>query len=167
MKKILDEKGRLFGKINVIDLVLIVVIVLAVIAVGWKLAGDRLTSAVVGEKHIEYVVKCERVEQLLADGLALKDFPEKLMSSGSYTSGSVESYSCEPHMLSACGEDGEALSCAEEGYYDLYFTISASVAGNSITNQVGSQEVRVGKEHIVKTRFIELTGVVMSVEYLN
>ena len=38
--KVLDEKGKLFGKINLIDLIVIVVLVLILAAVGWKLAGQ-------------------------------------------------------------------------------------------------------------------------------
>ncbi len=39
--KIIDEKGRLFGKINLIDLLVIVLVVAVVAAVGWKLVGKR------------------------------------------------------------------------------------------------------------------------------
>lgn len=33
------EKGRLFGKINLIDLLVLVLVVAVVLAVGWKLVG--------------------------------------------------------------------------------------------------------------------------------
>ena len=37
--KIIDEKGRLFGKINLIDLLVLVLVVAVVLAVGWKPLG--------------------------------------------------------------------------------------------------------------------------------
>ncbi|NLC69017.1 MAG: DUF4330 family protein [Clostridiaceae bacterium] len=37
---LIDEKGRLFGKINVVDFVVIAVIVLAVLGVGYKLLSS-------------------------------------------------------------------------------------------------------------------------------
>ena len=37
--KIIDEKGRLFGKINLIDLLVIVLVIAIIAAVGWKLVG--------------------------------------------------------------------------------------------------------------------------------
>lgn len=39
--KIIDEKGRLFGKINLIDLLVLVLVVAVVLAVGWKLVARR------------------------------------------------------------------------------------------------------------------------------
>lgn len=39
--KIIDEKGRLFGKINLIDLLVIVLVVAVVAAVGWKLGRQE------------------------------------------------------------------------------------------------------------------------------
>ena len=40
---------------------------------------------------------------------------------------------------------------------DLTFTIQANVV-NAVTNEVGTQEVRIGKTHIVKTVHFELTN---------
>ena len=39
--KIIDEKGRLFGKLNLIDLLVIILLIAAVAAVAWKLVGKR------------------------------------------------------------------------------------------------------------------------------
>ena len=37
--KLIDEKGRLFGKINLIDLLVVILIVAVIAAVAWKLGG--------------------------------------------------------------------------------------------------------------------------------
>ena len=39
--KLIDEKGRLFGKINLIDLLVVLLIVAVLAAVVWKLGGSR------------------------------------------------------------------------------------------------------------------------------
>ena len=39
--KLIDEKGRLFGKINLIDLLVMLLIVAVLAAVVWKLGGKR------------------------------------------------------------------------------------------------------------------------------
>ena len=47
---------------------------------------------------------------------------------------------------------------------DLTFTIQANVV-NAVTNEVGTQEVRIGKTHIVKTVHFELTnGIITTCE---
>ena len=43
----IDEKGRLFGKINIVDLIVILVIVIAAVVVGMKfLGGGNGNSAI-------------------------------------------------------------------------------------------------------------------------
>ena len=44
--KIIDEKGRLFGKINLIDLLVLVLVVAVVLAVGWKLVGKKAAASI-------------------------------------------------------------------------------------------------------------------------
>ena len=39
--KLIDEKGRLFGKINLIDLLVVLLIVAVLAAVVWKLCGRK------------------------------------------------------------------------------------------------------------------------------
>ena len=39
--KLIDEKGRLFGKINLIDLLVVLLIVAVLAAVVWKLGRSR------------------------------------------------------------------------------------------------------------------------------
>ena len=38
-EKMVDEKGRLFGKINIIDLLVIVVVLIVAVALGIRLLG--------------------------------------------------------------------------------------------------------------------------------
>ena len=44
--KIIDEKGRLFGKLNLIDLLVIVLILAVVFVAVWKLGGSKAAEAV-------------------------------------------------------------------------------------------------------------------------
>ena len=46
--KLVDEKGRLFGKINLIDLLVVLLIVAVLAAVVWKLGGKKAAAAVTG-----------------------------------------------------------------------------------------------------------------------
>ena len=54
--KLIDEKGRLFGKINLIDLLVVLLIVAVLAAVVWKLGGRKAAAAVTGtEKKAVYI----------------------------------------------------------------------------------------------------------------
>ena len=49
--KLIDEKGRLFGKINLIDLLVVILIVAVIAAVVWKLGGRKAAAAVTGASY--------------------------------------------------------------------------------------------------------------------
>ena len=122
--KIIDEKGRLFGKVNLIDLAVVLILVVAVAAVGMKLFGNKAVSAATSQQvTLTYEVVAQDVPQHVAD----------------YCTANV---------------GGQLLSS----------TIEVNTAFSNSTYSVGSQEVRVGIEHLVKTSDIEVEGVVSSLE---
>ena len=61
--------------------------------------------------------------------------------------------------------DGTLEIPVDEGTIDLLFTIECNVV-NPITTEIGTQEVRVGKTHTVKTDKFELmNGVILDCEW--
>ena len=56
------------------------------------------------------------------------------------------------------------VASEQPGYVSVNFTIRATIT-NPITQAVGTQEVRIGKTHIVKTKTFELVnGIVQTCE---
>ena len=43
--KAIDEKGRVFGKLNLIDLVVVLILIALVVGVAWKLLGGKISNA--------------------------------------------------------------------------------------------------------------------------
>ena len=71
-----------------------------------------------------------------------------------------------PHVNYGVNDQGQAtVSTEQNGRLDVTFTIRANVA-NAITSEVGTQEVRVGKTHIVKSVHVELpNGIITSCDW--
>lgn len=66
--KIIDEKGRLFGKLNLIDLLVIILLIAAVAAVAWKLVGKKAAETVADTgRTITYTVTVEDVNREAAE----------------------------------------------------------------------------------------------------
>ena len=167
----IDEKGRLFGKINIVDLLVIVVIVIAAIFVGTKfLGGGSGTGAVGGgTTPVRYTVLVENVQPEVYENIkALVDAGDaSLMASGELLDGRVTAVTAVPHeenvSVSTTG-DAVIIPVGRE-HLDLTFTIECNVI-NPITTEIGTQEVRIGKSHIVKTDKFELTGgIILSCEW--
>ena len=84
----------------------------------------------------------------------------QLMANGELVDGYVTDITYQPHINYEADSNGEVIPSVEEGEnarVDMVFTIQAA-ANNNVTYKVGTQEVRIGKNHIVKTTEFELEG---------
>lgn len=68
--KIIDEKGRFFGKINLVDLGIILLLVLAFCAVGAKLAKERFADRETVE--LTYTLAVRGVRQQSVDAISME-----------------------------------------------------------------------------------------------
>lgn len=169
-KKFIDEKGRIFGKVNIIDLIVLLLILAVAVIVGLKLLGKG--AVVPGEQpgsltQLEYTVVVYRVAPevyaAVEEEIALGGDHAGLMANGEMLAGSyVMDVTSRPHTEPVPKDDGTLATSQEPGYVDAIFTIHATTA-NSVTQAVGTQEVRIGKSHIVKTKTFELiNGIILS-----
>ena len=165
--KILDEKGKLFGKLNLIDLIVVLVIVAVVAAVAWKLGGSTVTEAI--NSHgttIRYEVVCSHVDPDTSE-FAASHIGGQLMSNGEMIDGTIVDCVVEPYTELLVDSEGNVHQVEDPTARNLRFTIETQVveAGNAYS--VGSQELRVGKSHIVKTTELEVNGTITSMEVVS
>ena len=172
---IIDKKGKLFGKLNIIDLIAIVLIVAVAALLGAKLMGGQNVGLAGEGQPVVYTVKVDGVEKEAYEFIQdeLEKGPCQLTASNQMLDGYVTA------VDGVLVEDAEAtvrefpdigvtgVEYAEAGTYDLVFTIEATVKDN-LTSELGTQEIRVGKNHIVKTTTFELeNGTILSCETLE
>lgn len=169
-KKIIDGKGKLFGKVNIIDLIVLALILVVVAIVGMKLLGRAQGFPSEGtSSELNYTVMVSRVPQNVYDAVAAEvakgGDSATLMANGAMLEGSiVTDVSAVAHKEAVQCADGSIVLTEEPRNVDVTFQIHA-VISNPVTQAVGTQEVRVGKSHIVKTKSIELVnGIILSVE---
>ena len=160
--KVVDEKGKLFGKLNIIDLLVIVLIIAVVVVVGVKVMGGESGEEAPATK-LTYTVRvtaqpaklAERVAEYVDTATSKKD---QLMASGDMLDAYVVDYWTEPTQYNKLSDGTveiyDSAAAEEAGLVDICFVIEANVT-NAVTNEVGTQEVRIGKTHIVKTVHLE------------
>ncbi len=162
--KVVDEKGKLFGILNIIDLLVILLLIVALALVGWKvLRKDGASNA--GRTILTYTVLVENVEPEVYEGIQQyvpgeSGIGDQLMADGAMVDAYVTDVTAAPHDdgLTMTDVNGNQLTFpVQDDALDLTFTIQANVV-NAVTNEVGTQEVRIGKTHIVKTVHFELTN---------
>ena len=145
----MEQKAR--KRLNIIDIIAVVVILAAVAFVGYKLLDRGGETAAQEVVKVTYKVKKEGVPAEMYEN-SKKHLPSKLMASGAFVGGEVIAVEEEPYYV--LGPDGEWV--LDETHTTLIFTAVTEVAkGNVMLTKVGEQEVRVGKEHILKSEYVE------------
>lgn len=168
--KVIDEKGKLFGKLNIIDCIVLILVVAVAAVLVLKVTGGG-GDGLKGGTQLTYTVEVQGVKPQVYQEIKqmLDKKPSQLMASGDLLNGHVVSVTASPsaktHLDVALeGENKGAIQTTESDLLDLVFTVDVTVT-NTVTNEVGSQEVRVGKSHIIKTTQFELDGgVILSCE---
>jgi len=140
-------------KFNIVDIIAVVLILAVLVFVGYKMMNRGSGQAVQQEKvKVTYTVKAEGVAAELYENVK-KHLPSKMMASGAFVGGEIIAAEKQPYYV--LGPDGEWV---EDPYHiNLLLTAQTEVVGGSIMlTKVGEQEVRVGKEHIIKSEYVEL-----------
>lgn len=159
--RIIDEKGKLFGKLNIIDLIAILVVLAVLALLGIKMTSGNGALSGNGQR-IVYTVKVPGVDADVYHSIQ-QQLPSQLMASEEMQDGYVtavegipveeESYLLEDNVST----NTTRLYHEEPGTYTLIFTIEATIQ-DTLASKLGTQEIRVGKAHIVKTTTFELEG---------
>lgn len=145
----MEQKAR--KRLNIIDIIAVAVILAAVAFVGYKMLGPGGETAAQEVVKVTYKVKKEGVPAEMYEN-SKKHLPSKLMASGAFVGGEVVAVEEEPYYV--LGPDGQWV--LDEAHTTLIFTAVTEVAkGNVMLTKVGEQEVRVGKEHILKSEYVE------------
>ncbi len=153
----MEQKAKRIGKLNIIDLIAILLIAAVLAFAGWKLA-NRGSGAAGGETpmvNVTYQVKCEGVPRELYENCQAH-LPSKLMASGELVGGQIDAVEREPYYVMAA--DGTWVE--DKDHVTLLFTASIEIPDTPVmTTKVGDQEVRVGKtDYILKSEYIEFSG---------
>lgn len=150
--------------VNPID-VLVIIVIIALVALGGYKLLNRNNGVAAPTTPIRYTVLCTGVEPEVYASIQ-EHIPSQLMASGDLLDGQVVDVTAAPHTPSVLVDTASnTVKMEKDGLLDLTFTIEANVK-NATTNEVGTQEVRIGKQHTVKTVYFELTnGVTLTCEW--
>ena len=168
--KVVDEKGKVFGKINIIDLIVILAVVVALVLLGGKFLGDRgeddPEALVPGENYLmTFDVKITSVLPELYDAMldAFENGDTQCMVNGGIevTGTKVAAIRSEPSGATVVTDSGERLRVEDPYLLDVYYTMSA-LTDKPDTHITGTQEIRIDRNYTVKTRNVEVTGIIVS-----
>lgn len=170
--KIVDEKGKLFGKLNLIDFLALVILAVALIFLAARFLLPSGSSSIGGSTKLVYTAQVQTVDQPTYQEvlrfLEQGGGRDQLMANGELLDAYVTGVVAEPHVNYSPNDLGTVVRYVEDfdgGRLDLTFTVEANVA-DPVTSKVGTQEVRVAKSHILKTTHFEFPySVIMTCDW--
>jgi hypothetical protein len=161
--KIINEKGKLFGIINLVDLLIVLLVVLIACAVGFKLLKQN-TNYIGTNKTITFTVNILRTTESVAD--AFKDpNSSKLISNSQYSNANIISDSVVsiPSKTVTTAADGSIMTKNHPILKDVSLKIKMTADDSSPIIRLGLQEISVGSKFTVKTHVADADGTIDSV----
>lgn len=163
--KIINEKGKLFGIINVVDLLALLALLAVIGGVGYKLFANRITDAVSPKVDITTTILVRGAQPYLVEELQRNSPVGKPMVNGTafLEDASIESMEFSDYVQQLSTSDGRLVDFIDGRRKDVTFVIRGKVAKDSAVLKIGSQEVRAGRTFYVKTNDFEVAGNIISV----
>lgn len=156
--KIINEKGKLFGLINIVDLLVLLFLVLVAGGVAWKIFGSQVEQLTAPATEVTYTVRIRGTFTRYYDALKSYGFPQQLTTAdGPVNDAFITSAESVAYVTQAITDDGVIVDAIDPTKIDIICTITAKVNNASVL-KLGTQELRVGKDHIVKTKYFEMNG---------
>ena len=146
-------------KFNIIDIIAIALILVVGVFLVTKFVSHR--SAGAQTVPIRYTVLCEGEPAEILDAVE-QYIPSTIMASGSLYNAQVVSVAATPTMVICDG-----IWVEDPAHVDLTFVVEGQVErGAVLSPTLGGQEIRIGREIILKTEYLEFpTAKVIDVVY--
>lgn len=160
--KFIDKKGRLFGKVNIVDIFVVFLLIFAVVAVGVKFKKVKTTQG--GDKVIEYTMRVERVRQASIDNFE-KEYKNIIDAESKKTLGEIVSIENNPARELVKLDNGEYIFSEYEDKFDL--TITIRTKGSETSQGYYSDSGRlitVGDTIGITNGYVQTFGEVLSVK---
>ena len=162
--KIIDKNGRLFGKISVIDVMVILVVAVIGVALYLKTNTMTHTSTATPNETINYQIYVRGVGDNVKDALRLEDqiFDEDRGNSGCL--GVIKNIEVLPGTEMISFDDGTVSIVSSEGTDDLLLTIQGEglISGKSYSlNRI--YDLGVNSARNFCTHYARFTGTVYSI----
>lgn len=163
MKKIIDEKGRLFGKISIVDILVIIIAVVLVAAVYVKFHSNERTSTLKDLETVTYVYSIEGVREGVPASIKVGDGlydQENDVCLGKITDMQVEE-ATKPVQLT----DGTYVDGPVQDRYDVLLTVEAQcqiMNGRMYADSI--DEINVNGEKKAYTKYAMFVGTITEIK---
>ena len=170
------KKGRLFGLINIVDLLVLLAVLAAVAGAVWYVVSPRLAGGdakttltyTVRVRGLQGRMRGELEKQLEAqtpEGAQTKYRAPCIAGNDYVPDAYVIDVVFEPYVQQVPTDDGRLVDAIDPTRLDAIFTLVAVVPKNTAVIKVGPQEIRVGTGHYLKISTVEYGATIESMRF--
>lgn len=170
----IDKKGKLFGKINIIDLCVILAFVIGIAGIGFSVYSIKSNSSVAdifkadGESEVtlEVGLLLKGVRDMTRDAIIVGD--EVFTTKTNTPLGKIKKIQSEPSTKNVTTFDGDVYTAVVPNKYDVTIYVETKATKNE-TGYHGDENVKFlfGKYYEIKTSTIKTTPMISSVKEVN
>lgn len=162
--KIVNEKGKLFGIINIVDLAVLLIVLLLAYAVAVKLSGGSINTPITSNrKTVTVTVKAPSKSDIMLD--VFKKGDQLMYGSVFIDDTYIQKVESFPTMVNVPLPTGEIVPTPDPVYKDIFITFTTPVDTGSNVIKVGDSMVRIGGQFNLFTKNAVATCYVMEIEY--
>lgn len=153
----MEQKGKTPIKFNIVDRIVIVLLILALVLVGWKMRPrkEEVVVPTVPMTKATFQYKVEGVDPALYENCK-KHLPSTMLAGEDLLDGQIESVEKESYYVLT--DNGKWVE--DPNHVTLVFTASVSSPKLPVLMaRAGKQEIRIGKtDYTLKSEHMELIG---------
>jgi len=157
MSRFLDERGRFFGKVNVVDLVVLLVIIAIVVFAVVRMTGGSSTTVPVKVTYTVQAVQGATVDALDVKGTVRDD--------GGTVLGEVAKVTVRPTLEEYMTPAGELIAVESPVFKDVDVVVLGQGHLSGSTVRIGNVPMRVGRRITLVGVGFEVQTVVMGVAW--
>ena len=157
---LMDNKGRIFGRFNILDLFIIAIIIVLGVDGFYKVKKVNPTN-VIKPKPVELkIIVMEREKfgvDMIKKGDILKEYDTGIVL------GEIKDIEVNPASAEVVTTDGEIKVAEIPDRYDLLITIDAKAMITENAIMSGNKELRIGNKLVLRTKTYALDSIVLEV----
>lgn len=154
----IDKEGKLFGKINIIDLLFLLILVVALVGGFFRLKDSSISVESTSKGRMTLLIDEVRAPTVdnITEGQEIYQY-DKGVYMGKIVGKTVRPYE------KAVEYEGTWVNAEVPEKFSVYIDVDVDITESDKSYVVGSEEIRVGNEYRVKTKTSTFTGVCVGI----
>ncbi len=155
--KLMDDKGRLFGKVHFFDILIALLVVVGILAIALRFAPKQEQEA--KTFSAEYTIELQNLGDHFLDAFEVGD---SLYEEGELL-GTVKAVETRPATMPYVGAEGKRIDAKYNHVHHITLTVETDQMSNDNGYYIGKQEFLNGTGHNISNGFAQCRGIVREI----